>query len=275
MIKKPFRLDLSRPRVMAILNVTPDSFYAESRQEGRLAIEKRLKEIIEQGAYMVDIGGCSTRPGAEEPSPEEELRRLSEALEVVRRVAPELPVSVDSFRSSVVRPLVEQYGPLCINDISAAERDPELVDLAVAYDLPYIAMHMRGDACSMQQLTSYEDVVEEVVEYLAERLEWLHGEGIEQVILDPGFGFAKRVEQNYSLLKGLNRLVALGAPVMAALSRKSMIYKVLDKTSEGALAGTTALNWEALRQGARLLRVHDVREAVEVCRIYELFNSAS
>lgn len=271
----PFELDLSTPRVMAILNATPDSFYAASRTEEREQIARRIRQVVHEGAYMVDIGGCSTRPGAEEPTPREELRRVATALEVVRREAPDLPVSIDTFRSAVARPLIEEFGPLCINDITGGERDPELVALAADYGLPYVAMHMRGNAQTMQQLTSYDDPAEEVVGVLSERLHALYKAGIRQVILDPGFGFAKSLEQNYRLLGQLHRLVALGAPVLAALSRKSMIYKAINTTPEEALCGTSALHWEALRQGARLLRAHDVREAVDLCRIHAIYQDAN
>lgn len=266
-------LDLSRPRVMAILNATPDSFYAGSRASNCALVEQRIREVVSQGAYMVDIGGCSTRPGAEEPSPREEYERVAMALEVVRKVAPEMPVSIDTFRASVFGRLVEEFGPLCVNDISGGERDPELVALAAERGLPYVAMHMRGDARTMQQLTAYEDVVQEVVESLSERLNTLREAGIKQVVLDPGFGFAKSLEQNYRLLGELHRLVALGAPVLAALSRKSMIYRLLETTPDEALMGSVALQWEALRQGATLLRVHDVKEAVDLCRLYEMYKS--
>ena len=266
-------LDLSRSRVMAILNATPDSFYAGSRASNCALVEQRIREVVSQGAYMVDIGGCSTRPGAEEPSPREEYERVAMALEVVRKVAPEMPVSIDTFRASVFGRLVEEFGPLCVNDISAGERDPELVALAAERGLPYVSMHMRGDARTMQQLTAYEDVVQEVVESLSERLNTLREAGIKQVVLDPGFGFAKSLEQNYRLLGELHRLVALGAPVLAALSRKSMIYRLLETTPDEALMGSVALQWEALRQGATLLRVHDVKEAVDLCRLYEMYKS--
>lgn len=270
---KKIELDLSRPCVMAILNVTPDSFYAGSRSFTSSEIASRVTEICEQGAHLVDIGGYSSRPGADDISPEEEFSRVARALEVVRCKAPEMPVSIDTFRSRVVERVVETFGPVMVNDISGGMLDPKLVQVAAHYHLPYIAMHMRGTPQTMQQHTDYEEVVEEVITWFRRRIKELKAEGIEELILDPGFGFSKTTAQNFQLLAELHRLVELGYPVLSALSRKSMIYKTLGKTPEEALYGTTALNWESLRQGARLLRVHDVQAAVDVVRIYEKFHT--
>lgn len=271
MSPKKLELDLSRPRVMAILNVTPDSFYAGSRSFTNEEIRRRLTEILDQGAYMVDVGGYSSRPGAEDVDPQEEFQRLARALEQVRRLAPELPVSVDTFRAEVVERVVAEFGPVVVNDISGGLLDPRLVEVAARHELPYVAMHMRGTPQTMQQFTHYRDVAAEVTEWFRRRIEELRERGIRQLILDPGFGFAKTTEQNFELLAGLHRLVELGCPVLSALSRKSMIYKTLGCTPEEALAGTTALNWESLRQGARLLRVHDVAAATDVVRIFEKY----
>lgn len=271
MSPKKLELDLSRPRVMAILNVTPDSFYAGSRSFTNEEIRRRLTEILDQGAYMVDVGGYSSRPGAEDVDPQEEFQRLARALEQVRRLAPELPISVDTFRAEVVERVVAEFGPVVVNDISGGLLDPRLVEVAARHELPYVAMHMRGTPQTMQQFTHYRDVAAEVTEWFRGRIEELRERGIRQLILDPGFGFAKTTEQNFELLAGLHRLVELGCPVLSALSRKSMIYKTLGCTPEEALAGTTALNWESLRQGARLLRVHDVAAATDVVRIFEKY----
>lgn len=265
-------LDLSRPRVMAILNVTPDSFYAGSRSFTTEEIRRRVAEVLDQGAYMVDIGGYSSRPGAEDVAPQEEFSRVARALEQVRRLAPDLPVSVDTFRAEVVERLVAEFGPVVVNDISGGVLDPRLVEVAARHELPYVAMHMRGTPQTMQQFTDYGDVTVEVVEWFRGRIEELRAQGVRHLILDPGFGFAKTTAQNFELLAGLHRLVELGYPVLSALSRKSMIYKTLGKTPEEALYGTTALNWESLRQGARLLRVHDVAAATDVVRIFEKYN---
>ena len=268
---KNVNLDLSHPRVMAIVNVTPDSFYAGSRTFTAAEIERRVRTAAEQGAYMFDVGGYSSRPGAGDVPPDEEFRRVARAVELIRRHLPDCPVSVDTFRSEVVRRTVEAFGAVVVNDISAGGLDDRMADTAAGLKLPYIAMHMRGTPATMQQLTHYDDVVGEVLRYFGDKLRELRAKGVEQIILDPGFGFAKTLEQNYALLGGLHRLCELGCPVLSALSRKSMIYKALGATPDEALAGTVALGWESLRQGARLLRVHDVKEAVDTVRLYELF----
>ncbi len=266
-------LDFSRPCVMAILNVTSDSFYAGSRSFSTEEIEHRVVEMVAEGADWIDVGGYSSRPGAEDISPEEEFRRVSRALTTIRRLNPEIPVSVDSFRSEVVERTVEAFGAVIVNDISGGVLDPRLVEVAARYALPYIAMHMRGTPQTMQQMTHYGDVVDEVVEWFRGRIDYLKGAGVDQLILDPGFGFAKTTEQNFQLLAGLHRLVELGYPVLSALSRKSMIYKTLGVGPEEALHGTTALHWESLRQGAKLLRVHDVRAARDVVQIFEKYSN--
>ena len=258
---------------MAILNVTPDSFYAGSRSFSTEEIERRVEELLAEGADWIDVGGYSSRPGAEDVSPEEEFRRVSRALTIIRRLNPEIPVSVDSFRSEVVERTVEAFGVVIVNDISGGVLDPRLVEVAARYALPYIAMHMRGTPQTMQQMTHYGDVVAEVVEWFRGRIDYLKGAGVDQLILDPGFGFAKTTEQNFQLLAGLHRLVELGYPVLSALSRKSMIYKTLGVGPEEALHGTTALHWESLRQGAKLLRVHDVRAARDVVEIFEKYSN--
>ncbi len=258
---------------MAILNVTPDSFYAGSRSFSTEEIEHRVEELLAEGADWIDVGGYSSRPGAEDISPEEEFQRVSRALTTIRRLNPEIPVSVDSFRSEVVERTVEAFGAVIVNDISGGVLDPRLVEVAARYALPYIAMHMRGTPQTMQQMTHYGDVVAEVVEWFSERITDLKRAGVDQLILDPGFGFAKTTEQNFQLLAGLHRLVELGYPVLSALSRKSMIYKTLGVGPEEALHGTTALHWESLRQGAKLLRVHDVRAARDVVQIFEKYSN--
>ena len=263
--------DLTTPRVMAIVNVTPDSFFAGSRTPDTEAIERRVREAAGAGCDLFDVGGYSSRPGAAEVTPEEEWRRVEAGVAAVRRIAPTLPVSVDTFRAEVARRVLETFGPVIVNDISAGEMDPAIVDVVAEYDVPYIAMHMRGTPATMQGMTSYRDVVEEVVSYFRLRAEQLRRCGVRRLILDPGFGFAKTLEQNYDLLRGLHNLCSLGYPVLAGVSRKSMIYKVLDTTPDRALAGTIALGWECLRQGAAILRVHDVREAVDMVRIFKAF----
>ena len=271
---KPLQIDFSTPQVMAILNVTPDSFYADSRMPEAAAVEQRIREAVAEGAQLIDVGGYSSRPGADEVPADEEWRRVALGVEAVRRLAPDVPVSVDTFRSDVAAKAVETFGPLIINDISAGELDPAMLSVAAEYGVPYIAMHMKGDPQTMQSQTDYRrDITTEVVDYFRSRTEAMLAAGIrhENIVLDPGFGFAKTTEQNYELLAGLHELCALGYPVLAGLSRKSMIYKVLDTTPAGSLAGTVALGWECLRQGAKILRVHDVREAADTVRLFGMF----
>lgn len=266
--------DFSQPRVMAILNVTPDSFFAGSRMPDAPHVERRVREAVAEGASIIDVGGYSARSGADEVSPGEEWRRVKLGVGAVRRLAPGMAVSVDTFRSEVAARAIERFGPLIINDISAGELDPAMPAVAAKYGVPYIAMHMKGDPKTMQSLTDYKrDITAEVVAYFEARVAALLAAGIarEHLVLDPGFGFAKTTEQNYELLAGLHRLCALGYPVLAGLSRKSMIYRVLGVTPAQSLAGTVALGWECLRQGAAILRVHDVREAVDTVRIFNAY----
>lgn len=271
---KPLQIDFSTPQVMAILNVTPDSFYADSRMPDGDAVEQRVREAVAEGAQLIDVGGYSSRPGADEVPADEEWRRVALGVEAVRRLAPDVPVSVDTFRSEVAAKALETFGPLIINDISAGELDPAMLSVAAEYGVPYIAMHMKGDPQTMQSQTDYRrDITTEVVDYFRSRTEAMLAAGIrrENIVLDPGFGFAKTTEQNYELLAGLHELCALGYPVLAGLSRKSMIYKVLGTTPAESLAGTVALGWECLRQGAKILRVHDVREAADTVKLFNLF----
>lgn len=274
MRQEKINLDLSRPQVMAIVNVTPDSFFAGSRMPDAAHVERRVREAAAEGASIIDVGGYSSRPGADEVSAAEEWRRVELGLEAVRRLAPGVIVSVDTFRSEVAARAIEKFGPLLINDISAGELDPQMPAVAAKYGVPYIAMHMKGDPQTMQTLTEYRcDITAEVTAYFEAKSAALLAAGIrrENIILDPGFGFAKTTEQNYELLAGLHRICALGYPVLAGLSRKSMIYRVLDATPAESLAGSVALGWECLRQGAAILRVHDVREAVDTVKIFNVY----
>lgn len=263
----------SRERqVMAIINLTDDSFYAASRTPDGEQLRLRIRQALDEGATILDLGGYSSRPGAAEISVEEEWRRISLGLRSVREVAADAVISIDTFRSEVVRRAVAEVGPIIVNDITAGEADAQMVDVVAYHGLPYVAMHMRGTPQTMQSQTEYPDgVVAEVCRYFAKRTQWLRERGVERLILDPGFGFAKTTEQNFELLAGMNSLCSLGYPVLAGLSRKSMIYRSLDVTPTEALNGTTALNWEALRQGASILRVHDVKAATEVVRLFNLY----
>ncbi|MBO7242594.1 MAG: dihydropteroate synthase [Alistipes sp.] len=257
---------------MAIVNVTPDSFYAHSRMESVEGLCHRIAEVIAEGATIVDVGGYSSRPGASEVSIEEEWQRVRMALQVIESMEQGVVVSVDTFRAEVVRRAVAEFGPIIVNDISAGELDKDMLSVVAEHKLPYIAMHMRGTPSTMQQMTSYEGgVVRGVVEYFRQRVIDLHEAGIEQIILDPGFGFAKDTEQNMELMRGIAELRALGYPILIGVSRKSMIYRTLGITPEESLPGSLALAWQALQSGDAILRVHDVGETVQVMRLAKVF----
>ena len=260
-------LNLAEPLVMAIVNVTDDSFYAQSRTMSEKAVAERAEQAMTEGATILDIGGYSSRPGAKDISVEEEWRRVNLGLKAIREVLPDVAISIDTFRSEVARRVLQEYGPVIINDISAGEIDEKMIELVAEYDVPYVAMHMRGTPQTMQQNVDYEyDVTSEVVAYLRQRAEFLQSRGVHKIILDPGFGFAKSLKQNYELLLNLDEVCDLGYPVLAGLSRKSMIYNLLGTTAidSATLEGTKILNWMALCRGASILRVHDVKEAVEL-----------
>lgn len=259
--------------VMAIVNATPDSFYATSRTQSHDAVVKRVKEAVSEGAAIIDIGGYSSRPDAEDISLEEEWSRVEMAIRATREVSQDIAISVDTFRAEIVRRAVEQFGEVIVNDITAGLGDSEMLATVAELGVPYIAMHMRGTPQIMQQQTDYNNVVVEVANELIERLQAIEEAGIDRkrVAIDPGFGFAKTTEQNYELLAGLHWLASMGRPLLVGVSRKSMIYKTLGITPEESLAATQAVHWEALRQGATLLRVHDVKEAVETIKLYEKF----
>ncbi|MFI3323334.1 MAG: dihydropteroate synthase [Rikenellaceae bacterium] len=264
-------LDFYQPQVMAILNVTPDSFFEESCKFSIEHIEDRVNQIVAEGATIIDVGGYSSRPGAEEVSIEEEWSRVERGIKAVRKVSANIAISLDTFRAEVAERALKKFGALIINDISAGELDPRIIEVVAKYRVPYIAMHMRGTPQTMQHKTTYNNVVEDIARYFEQRTEHLIACGVSRIIIDPGFGFAKTIDQNYEIIAGLSRLVALGYPVLVGVSRKSMIYKLLGCNADNALAGTIALNWEALSQGASILRVHDVREAADVVKIYNKF----
>ena len=258
---------------MAVVNVTPDSFYEASRMTDEEQVVARVRQAVEEGAAILDIGGYSSRPGAAEVPLEEEWRRVECGLRAVRAVSSDVTISVDTFRSEIAQRALAMNDRVIINDITGGDADPRIVEVVAEAGAPYIAMHMRGMPETMQSMTDYEDVVGEVAEALKQKAEWLMAQGIdsERLVLDPGFGFAKSAEQNFRLMAHLDRICALGFAVLAGISRKSMIYKTLGVTPEDSLTGTTVLNWESLRQGATILRVHDVREAVQVVRLFEEF----
>lgn len=266
--------DFSTPWVMGIVNVTPDSFFSGSRVDGAYAVAGRVEEMLAQGADCIDLGAYSSRPGAADVSPEEEWRRLDAALAEIRRRWPDLVVSIDTFRASVARKCVEQWGADIINDISGGDLDPDMFATVADLRVPYILMHMRGNPQNMQTLTEYDDVTADVISGLASKVVHLRSLGVNDIILDPGFGFAKTVEQNYRLLHELGELKRLGLPVLAGMSRKTMIWKPLGITPEEALEGTVALDTVALLNGADILRVHDVAPAVQTVRLIELYKKS-
>ena len=260
-------VSLDTPVVMGILNVTPDSFYAASRQWGEADIERRIETILSEGGAWIDVGGYSSRPDAEDVSPEEEMRRLEPALRLLRDRYPEVPVSLDTFRAEVARWGVEEYGVALINDISGGELDEAMFRTVAGLRVPYLLMHMRGTPRTMQRHTDYADLMEEVMLYFARKVRELRLLGVNDIILDPGFGFSKTLEQNYRLMRHLEEFAVFELPLLVGVSRKSMIYRLLDVTPEESLNGTTVLNTFALLHGADILRVHDVRQAVEAVRI--------
>lgn len=265
-------IDFSTPRVMGILNVTPDSFYAGSRKETETEIAARVEQILAEGADMIDIGAYSSRPDADDVTPEEEAARLRKGLEILRRVAPDAVVSVDTFRADVAAMCVEEYGVGIINDISAGQMDKGMFDTVARLNVPYVMMHMKGTPQDMQKNPQYGHLRKEVTLYFAERIQELHGRGVNDIILDPGFGFGKTLAHNYELLNHLEDLHVFGLPILVGVSRKSMIYKLLGGTPEDSLNGTIALNTIALGKGASILRVHDVKACVEAVKIFNMMN---
>lgn len=262
-------LDLSRPMVMGILNVTPDSFYEGSRCWSEAKIVERLHQIMEEGAGIIDVGAYSTRPGAEFVDEKEELGRLSVAVEAIRKYYPQALISIDTFRAKVAEEIVKCQGPVMINDISGGTLDPDMFDFLVRSGMPYVMMHIQGTPRTMQQQPVYRDVVSEVHSFFTQRIAWLNERGFDNIILDPGFGFGKTLAHNYELMDGLSTYTQSGYPILVGISRKSMIYKLIGGRPEDALNGTTALNTIALMKGASFLRVHDVKAACEVVKIYE------
>lgn len=258
---------LCEPKIMGILNVTPDSFYAESRTSDEEHIAARVQQLMDDGADMIDIGGYSSRPGADDVSPEEEMNRLRRGLRVVRRLYPEVPISVDTFRADVARMCVEEEGADIINDISGGMMDRQMFRTVARLGVPYILMHMQGTPDTMQQSPHYDNLRREVMLYFAERIDRLCQMGAKDIIVDPGFGFGKTLEHNYELFHHLDDFNLFNLPLLIGISRKSMIYKLLGGTPQTSLNGTTVLNTIALMKGAHILRVHDVKEAVEAKRI--------
>lgn len=260
-------LDLSTPKVMGILNVTPDSFYDGGQYKDETSILNQAEAMLHEGATFIDVGGYSSRPGADNVSEAEELNRVIPVIELILKHYPETLISIDTFRSGVARKSIEA-GAAIINDISAGHLDKNMIATVSKLGVPYIMMHMKGNPKTMQQQTHYDDLIKDIVSYFAERIVKAHAAKINDIIIDPGFGFAKTLEQNFELLNHLELLQNVDKPILAGVSRKSMVYKTLNTTSENALNGTTALHMVALQKGAKILRVHDVKEAAECVTLY-------
>ena len=262
-------MDLSQPKVMGILNVTPDSFYAESRLQTEKEIILRLQEMENEGASIMDIGAYSSRPNAQHISIEEEMERLRNCLTLVNKECPNAIVSIDTFRADIAKMCVEEYGAAMINDISAGNMDKQMFATITQLGVPYIIMHMQGTPQDMQSAPHYDNLLKEVFYYFSEKISKLRDLGVKDIILDPGFGFGKTLEHNYQLMNHLEEFSTFELPLLVGISRKSMIYKLLGTSPEEALNGTTALNTISLLKGANILRVHDVKAAVEAVNIVE------
>ncbi len=264
-------LDLSKPKIMGVLNLTPDSFYDGGRNNNINNALQKTEQLLSEGAELIDIGAYSSRPGAEHISEKTESDRLIPVLQAIVKEYPDAILSIDTFRSEIARTAVNE-GAGIINDISAGSLDPEMFQTIAALGVPYIMMHMKGTPQTMASQNVYDDITTEVLQYFASRIHTLNSMGVNDLIIDPGFGFAKNLEQNYELLANLEYLRSVGHPILVALSRKSMIYKLLDTDAEHALNGTTAANTIALIKGANILRVHDVKAAIEAVKIVNQIN---
>lgn len=261
-------LELREPQIMGILNVTPDSFYSDSRTPDEAHITERVRQMMDEGADMIDIGGYSSRPGADDVTPEEEMDRLRRGLRIVRKLYPEVPVSVDTFRADVARMCIEEEGADIINDISGGMMDRQMFRTVARLGVPYILMHMQGTPDTMQVAPHYDNLRREVMLYFAERIDRLCQMGAKDIIVDPGFGFGKTLEHNYELMNHLEDFAVFNLPLLVGFSRKSMIYKLTGDTPQTSLNGTTVLNTISLVKGAHILRVHDVKAAAEAKQIY-------
>lgn len=261
-------LELREPQIMGILNVTPDSFYSDSRTPDEAHITDRVRQMMDEGADMIDVGGYSSRPGADDVTPEEEMDRLRRGLRIVRKLYPEVPVSVDTFRADVARMCIEEEGADIINDISGGMMDRQMFRTVARLGVPYILMHMQGTPDTMQVAPHYDNLRREVMLYFAERIDRLCQMGAKDIIVDPGFCFGKTLEHNYELMNHLEDSAVFNLPLLVGISRKSMIYKLTGGTPQTSLNGTTVLNTISLVKGAHILRVHDVKAAAEAKQIY-------
>lgn len=265
-------IDISQPKVMGVLNVTPDSFYDGGSYKDKADILRQVETILTEGATFIDVGGYSSRPGADFVSEEEESNRVLPVIELILKEFPDTLISIDTFRSQVAKKSIEA-GAALINDISAGKLDKKMIETVGKLGVPYIMMHMRGNPKTMQQQTDYEDLVKDVISYFGDRIAEAHKAKINDIIIDPGFGFAKTLEQNFELLNKMDLLKITDKLILAGVSRKSMIYKTLNTSASEALNGTTALNMMALENGASILRVHDVKEAMECITLFNKLKS--
>ncbi len=265
-------MDLSHPQVMGILNLTPDSFYAESRKRTEQEIAARALQIVSEGGSIIDVGAYSSRPNADDVPAEEEMERLRRGLAIVFREVPDAVVSVDTFRADVAKMCVEEFGAAIVNDISAGEMDKDMFPVVARLGVPYVMMHMQGTPQDMQRNPHYTHLLGEVLRYFSEKVQRLRDLGAKDLILDPGFGFGKTLAHNYELLAGMEELAVFELPVLVGVSRKSMIYNLLECTPDDALNGTSVVNALALTKGADILRVHDVKPAVEAVKIVSAMN---
>ena len=265
-------VNLETPLVMGIVNITPDSFYKGSRKQSEKEIVERAQQILEQGGTIIDIGGQSTAPTSTLHTAKEELQRIAPALSIIQREFPNATLSIDTFYAEVAKSSVEEYGVAIINDISGGQIDKNMFATVAKLNVPYIFMHMRGTPQTMQQLTNYDNFIEEIIYYFSEKIATLNSLGVNDIIMDPGFGFSKTIEQNYELMAYLKYFHIFDTPLLVGISRKSMAYKPLGTNAEESLNATTVLNTYALQSGAKILRVHDVKEAVECVKLTSKLN---
>ena len=267
-------VDLSEPKVMGVLNITPDSFYDGGKHDSIDKIKQQTKKMIEEGADFIDVGGYSSRPGAENIKTEEEEKRLFPVLEMIRKNYPDVIISVDTFRHSIAEKVVKNFEVDMINDISAGEMDEKMFETVADLKVPYIIMHMKGTPQNMKEMNQYDDMMSEIIYYFSEKYARLKKMGVPDIIIDPGFGFAKDIKQNFELLKNLDSFKVFELPMLVGLSRKSMIYKSLGTTPDEALTGTIGLNMLALEKGADVLRVHDVKQAKETIQLFQNYSKS-
>ena len=266
-------VDLSTPRVMGIINITPDSFYDGGKYKDETEIIAQVETMLANGASFIDIGAYSSRPGADHVDESEELARIIPILKLLLKTFPDILISIDTFRSRVADECLS-LGAAIINDISAGNLDPNMLEIVGKHRAPYIMMHMKGTPGTMQTMTTYENLLGEILYYFSEKVALARAAGINDIIIDPGFGFAKTLKQNYEILKKFNLLHAMELPILTGVSRKSMIYRLLETTPENALNGSTALHMYALTKGSHILRVHDVKEAMECIHLFNAINGS-